>query len=132
MNGRDPLIVVDIVVPEAELVRRLSTRMVCDVRSHTAGASTPAGTRRDGASAGRVRAVRRHGWCSAPTTTTRSCCERLKVYQRADQPLVEYYRARPTFRSVNGAQPPDRVAADLAAAIEAARQRRGRARERDR
>ncbi len=27
---------------------------------------------------------------------------------------------RPTFRSIDGAQPPDRVAADLAAAIEAA------------
>src|SRR5215813_14742299 len=30
MDGRDPLIVIDIVVPEAELVRRLSTRMICD------------------------------------------------------------------------------------------------------
>ena len=34
--------------------------------------------------------------------------------------LVEYYRRRPTFRSINGAQPPDNVAADLAAAIAAA------------
>jgi len=30
MAGRDPLIVVDIVAPEAELVRRLGTRMICD------------------------------------------------------------------------------------------------------
>src|SRR5207302_6197896 len=29
MADRDPLIVVDIVVPEAELVRRLSTRSIC-------------------------------------------------------------------------------------------------------
>src|SRR5438552_2311979 len=29
MNGRDPLIVVDVVVPLPELVRRLSTRMIC-------------------------------------------------------------------------------------------------------
>src|SRR5204863_2309180 len=29
MTGRDPLIVIDIVVPEDELVRRLSTRMIC-------------------------------------------------------------------------------------------------------
>jgi hypothetical protein len=36
------------------------------------------------------------------------------------EPLVEYYRVRPTFRSIDGAQAPDRVAADLAAAIEAA------------
>jgi len=46
--------------------------------------------------------------------------ERLKVYHRQSEPLVEYYRTRPTFRSINGAQPPDCVAADLAAAIEAA------------
>src|SRR5437016_6283773 len=29
MDGRGPLIVIDIVVPEAELVRRLGTRMIC-------------------------------------------------------------------------------------------------------
>jgi hypothetical protein len=46
--------------------------------------------------------------------------ERLKVYHRQSEPLVEYYKGRPTFRSINGVQPPDRVAADLAAAIEAA------------
>jgi adenylate kinase len=30
--------------------------------------------------------------------------ERLKVYRRDTQPLVDYYRSRPTFRAVNGAQ----------------------------
>src|SRR5438094_236458 len=44
--------------------------------------------------------------------------ERLKVYHRQSEPLVEYYRVRPTFRSIDGTQPPDRVAADIAAAIE--------------
>jgi adenylate kinase len=46
--------------------------------------------------------------------------ERLKVYHQQSEPLVEYYRVRPTFRSIDGAQTPDRVAADLAAAIAAA------------
>src|SRR5262249_37304735 len=46
--------------------------------------------------------------------------ERLKGYRANTQPLVDFYRVRPTFRSINGAQAPDRVAADLAAAIEAA------------
>jgi adenylate kinase len=46
--------------------------------------------------------------------------ERLKVYHKQSEPLVEYYRVRPTFRSIDGAQTPDRVAADLAAAIAAA------------
>src|SRR5437763_16911534 len=30
MNGRDPLIVIDIVVPEADLVERLTSRLVCE------------------------------------------------------------------------------------------------------
>ena len=71
MKDRDPLIVVDIVVPEAELVRRLSTRMVCEVCGHTAGAFDPGCTRR-GASVADARDAAA-GWCSATTTTTRSC-----------------------------------------------------------
>ncbi len=39
--------------------------------------------------------------------------ERLKVYQRATRPVLEYYRERPTFRVVNGAQAPERVAHEL-------------------
>ena len=51
MDGRDPLIVVDIVVPEAELVRRLGTRMICE----DCGANAPVAA----AAAVAVRQVRR-------------------------------------------------------------------------
>src|SRR5262249_58518081 len=37
MDGRTPIIVVDIVVPEYELVRRLSTRLICEDCGATAG-----------------------------------------------------------------------------------------------
>src|SRR5436309_14694660 len=30
MNGRDPLIIVNVVVPEVELVRRLASRLICE------------------------------------------------------------------------------------------------------
>ena len=33
IDGRGPLLVIDIVVPEAELVRRLSARMICAAQS---------------------------------------------------------------------------------------------------
>jgi adenylate kinase len=46
--------------------------------------------------------------------------ERLKVYRRDTQPLVDYYRSRPTFRAVNGAQPMDRVYEDLTEAVDSA------------
>ena len=44
---------------------------------------------------------------------------RLEVYERESKPLLDYYRGRPTFRSINGAQTPERVAAELAANIDA-------------
>src|SRR5216683_899477 len=90
LQGRAPLIVVEIDVPEAELVQRLGARLVCASCGVNA-ATTPGGVVR----------------------------ERLDVYKRKTMPLLDYYRARPMFRSINGAQAPDRVAAELAAAVDA-------------
>jgi adenylate kinase len=111
MVGRDPLIVVDITVPEDELVRRMLSRLVC----LNCGTNAEPGT--DPADACKK--------CGGPLghrtddneTTVR---ERLNVYRRETKPLVDYYSGRPTFRSVNGAQPPEKVAWDLALAIESA------------
>ena len=114
MSTRDPLIVVDIVVPEAELVRRLGTRLICD----TCGAGAPVGASSAAVTAVCVRCGGR--LVQRADDNQAVVLERLKVYHRMSEPLVEYYRVRPTFRSIDGAQLPDRVAADLAAAIEAA------------
>jgi len=111
MSTRDPLIVVDIVVPEEELVRRLGTRLICSA----CGAGGPVAGDPEAACVkcgGRL--VQR------ADDNLAVVIERLKVYHRMSEPLVEYYRVRPTFRQIDGAQPPDRVAADLAAAIAAA------------
>ncbi len=43
--------------------------------------------------------------------------ERLRVYTAQSQPIVEFYRRRPTFRSVDGDQPAEAVAADIDAAV---------------
>jgi len=111
VKDRDPLIVVEIVVPEAELVRRLSTRMVCEGCGETAhgAAAKLAVCQRCGG-----RLVQRNDDNDAVVR------ERLKVYHRQTQPLVEYYHLRPTFRSVNGSQAPDRVASDLIVAVDSA------------
>jgi adenylate kinase len=50
---------------------------------------------------------------------------RLQVYHAQTQPLVSYYQARPTFRTVNGAQAADRVFADVMAAVTSAAARDG-------
>ena len=111
MADRDPLIVVDIVVPEDELVRRLGTRSICRL----CGTGAPVGS-------GVGAACTKCGGRLVQRTDDNQAVvlERLKVYHRQSEPLVEYYRVRPTFRSIDGVQSPDRVAADLAAAIAAA------------
>ncbi len=109
MSGRDPLIVVDIVVPEDELVRRLSSRMICaDCGANAPVAHGPVCDQCGGQLVQRA------------DDSDSVVLDRLKVYHGQSEPLVEYYRVRPTFRSINGEQAPDKVAADLAAAIAAA------------
>jgi adenylate kinase len=105
--GLGPLIVVDVAVPDAELVRRLADRRICSACGMNAGpqdgnACTACG-----------------GQLVQRTDDDRSVVlERLKVYQQSTTPVLEYYRDRPTFRVVNGAQTPERVAFDLNARID--------------
>jgi adenylate kinase len=112
MNGRSPLIVVDIDVPEAELVRRLGSRLVCSQCG--SNATTPA-------EAASLKCEK----CGGPLVQRADdnqavVLERLAVYKKKTMPLLDYYRARPTFRSVNGAQTPGDVASELARAVDAA------------
>jgi adenylate kinase len=110
VKGRDPLIVVDVVVPENELIRRLASRMVCaDCGTTAAAATTAEACERCGG-----RLVQR------ADDTDSVVRERLKVYQQQTAPLIEYYKGRPTFRAIDGAQSPDRVAQDLAVAVASA------------
>ena len=105
-------------VPEAELVRRLGTRMICD----------DCGTNADRQRQPVADAVRKCGGQLVQRADDNDAVvrERLEGVPAADASRSSSTTAtRPTFRSIDGAQPPDRVAADLAAAIEAAGKRRG-------
>ena len=105
MEERDngPLIVVDVVVPEEELVRRLASRRICSNCGTNADPFGPATT------------CKKCGGELVQRTDDNSdvVLERLKVYQRATRPVLEFYRERPTFRVVNGAQAPERVAHEM-------------------
>jgi methionyl aminopeptidase len=104
MIERDPLIVVDIVVPEEELVRRLGTRSICRLCGTGAPVGSPVG----------AACVKCGGRLVQRTDDNQTVVlERLKVYHRQSEPLVEYYRVRPTFRSIDGAQAPGVTTADL-------------------
>ena len=111
LRGRDPLIVVELAVPDGELIRRLGRRRVCGdcgVNSSAVQSSPPTTCERCGGaltlrSDDREDVVR----------------ERLKVYHRQTKPLVEFYQARPTLCRVDGSQPPDAVASAVEAAVDA-------------
>ncbi|HWF85782.1 MAG TPA: adenylate kinase [Vicinamibacterales bacterium] len=140
MSGRDAILVVDIVVPDAELVRRLASRMICSECGADAALAQEAGAAADKVvMPGAVGSKSLETAVAVQAQTEPQRCrrcggrlvqrtddnvdvvrERLKVYHRQTAPLVEYYRARPTFRSIDGVQSMERVADDLAAAIEAA------------
>ncbi len=107
--GRGPLVVLDVVVPEDVLVRRLATRRICGSCGGNAAVQWTAACEK----------------CGGPLITRvddgdEIVRERLKVYQQQSQPLVDYYSVRPTFRAIDGNQPADVVTAAVDAAINAA------------
>ncbi len=105
LSGPAPLVVVEIEVPEETLVRRLGFRRICSKCGTTASPAEIVCGKCGGALVQRrddnLEVVR----------------ERLRVYARNTQPLVEFYQRRPSFRSVDGDQTQDHVAADIAAAV---------------
>jgi adenylate kinase len=108
-RGKGPLIVVDIAVPEAELVRRLASRRICSKCGENAGPTDGQTCLKCGGAL-----------IQRPDDGESVVLERLRVYARSTKPLVDFYRVRPTFRTVNGAQSPDLVARELEATIEEA------------
>ena len=99
-NG--PLIVVDVMVPPDELVRRLATRRICVTCQTNAD---PKAT---------DRCLKCGGRLEQRTDDNQDVVrERLTVYARETKPVLEFYRERPTFRVVNGAQASDKVAQEL-------------------
>jgi adenylate kinase len=106
MEGRGPLTVLDIVVPEDVLVRRLATRRICGKCGSNADVSWTSACEKCGGALV-VRA-------DDDEAIVR---ERLKVYQRQSNPLVDYYSSRKTFRAIDGNQPANIVTAAVDAAV---------------
>ena len=111
VSGRAPLIVIDIVLSEAEVIRRLASRMVC----------AECGTNATG------EGDRCHD-CGGPLVPRvddreQVVVNRLKVYREQTEPLVRYYGERPTYCRIDGARLPDDVTDDIIGAVEAAASR---------
>ena len=115
VDGRGPLVVLDMVVPEDVLVRRLATRRIC---SKCGANAAPDWKSTCGKCGGRL--------ITRVDDGIDIVRERLKVYLRQTKPLVEYYSSRPTFSSIDGNRPPDVVTAAVDAALDAAIESAGR------
>jgi len=109
MSDRGPLVVLNMVVPEDVLVRRLATRRIC---SKCGANAAPDWTTACGKCGGAL--------VTRVDDGIDIVRERLKVYQRQTKPLVEYYSKRPTFSSIDGNRPPDVVTAAVDAALDTA------------
>ena len=112
MIRRDPLIIVELTVPDQELAQRLSRRRICVGCGATYGSD-----------------------CGEPSQTCGGCgrelvqrsddreevvLERLRVYREQTEPLVTFYQDRQSFRRVDGNRQPDAVKASIVAAIDSA------------
>lgn len=109
MDGRGPLVVLDMVVPEDVLMRRLAGRRIC---SRCGANAAPEWFSNCGKCDG-ILMMRVDDGAGIVR-------ERLKVYQRQTKPLVDYYSARPTFRMIDGNQAPDVVTEAVDEALSAA------------
>jgi adenylate kinase len=106
VDGRGPLVVLDIVVPEEVLVRRLASRRICGECGVNAAVDWLMVCGKCG---GKLIARIDDG--------VEIVRERLGVYHRQTKPLVEYYLGRPTFRQIDGNLPPDVVTGAIDAAL---------------
>jgi adenylate kinase len=114
LNGRGALIVVEIQVPDEELVRRVVSRRICSKCGRTVSAFGDDGV-----------AAEKCGHCggalvSRSDDSAQVVRDRLKVYWRETQPMIAFYQSRPTYRAIDGAQPPERVRDALVAAVASA------------
>jgi adenylate kinase len=111
MQKRSPLTVLHLVVPVDVLVGRLHARRVCGVCGTNADPTKPD--------------VGVCANCGGALVTRadddeRVVRNRLQIYEDRTAPLVQYYRDRPTFFTIDGNQAPDAVAAALQGAMASA------------
>jgi adenylate kinase len=109
--GGGALIVVEVALEEAEVLRRLAARLVCGECGANAQDDRDYSTCHD------------CGGALIPRSDDAADVvhARLAVYREQTSPLVDYYRKRPTFVRVDGAQLVDDVTAAIVQGVKARR-----------
>ena len=113
LEGRDPLVVMELAVPDEELVSRISQRRVC------ANCGAIVGRQPDAVASSTCGAC---GGDLVQRSDDREDVvrERLRVYHEQTAPLVDFYSGRANFRSLDGSQLPDVVASAVSEAVDSA------------
>ena len=108
-----PLVIVEIVLSESEVLRRLAARMICS----ECGANAQDDPQDDQ----EFPTCHDCGGVLVPRADDREQVvrNRLEVYRRQTVPLIEYYGARPTYCRIDGAQLVDHVTAAIVIAVNA-------------
>ncbi len=109
----EPLTVVEIRVPDEELVRRVRGRRICESCGTTVSAFDGEPSEAQACKVCGGRLVQRS---DDSETVVR---DRLKVYWRETQPMIGYYECRETFRRVDGARSPKDVYTAITEAVAA-------------
>jgi adenylate kinase len=109
LKERGRLAVVELAVPDSELLRRLSQRRVCG----RCGANAESSANDHQAECG----------CGGPLVLRPDdddgvARERLAVYAKATAPVIEFYRERRALRTINGNLPTDQVTERINLAID--------------
>jgi len=103
--GRGRVVVAELVVPEADLIRRLTMRRVCEqcgINAQPAAPQCHCGGSLVSRTDDREEVVR----------------DRLRVYECATRPLVDFYNSRSLVHAIDGTLAPDVVTAHIRSAIE--------------
>lgn len=120
-STRGPVICVEIQVPDEELVRRVRSRRVCGDCGANADAFEHAADEVPKACVHPAPcATTGPRWVARSDDSEQVVRERLRVYWRDTRPMIEFYSGRPTYRAIDGKQPPEAVRAALVAAVASA------------
>ena len=108
LEGRGPLLVIEIAVSVPVLLRRVSQRRICE----------RCGVNQDTSSPGDASCACGGAFVLRSDDNETTARRRLEVYTRTTAPVLDFYRRRGSLQSVDGALTPDEVAARISLAID--------------
>jgi len=121
LEQRGDLIAIELAVSENAIIRRLSQRRVCEQcgRNADSGSSHPASAEVAGGRPAHPTTCSCGGALRRRSDDTEAVIqERLRTYERATKPLVDFYRRRRALRAIDGTQAPELVTAQISQVID--------------